>query len=67
MSEEIIICGKCKGRGIVDKSELTDYHNGRYDNWTEMCPECKGSGRKLVITETKVEEIPYVTPKPESR
>ena len=55
--ERIIICSKCEGAGIVHCKELIDYHNGLYDQWTEKCPKCKGSGRLLEKTIVKV--VPY--------
>lgn len=44
--DSIVICDHCKGKGVVDCSELVNYHRGEYDTWTEECWQCEGSGRK---------------------
>lgn len=62
---EIILCDRCKGEGLIGCSECTSYHKGDYDNWTEKCPKCKGSGRMLVETSTQIREKPYATLKPD--
>ncbi len=59
--EKIIICDDCKGRGIIERERLTDYHNGLYDYWDEKCEKCKGSGRLLEIVE--VTTTPFKIPK----
>ncbi len=59
MSKKIIICDECDGEGIIRCKELTDYHNGHYDRWTEECGRCKNSGRLLeTINVTKEFYIP---------
>lgn len=48
--EEIILCNKCGGKGIVERSKLVDYHKGESEYWTEICDNCNGSGRLLLKT-----------------
>lgn len=48
--EEIILCDRCNGIGMVKKSELINYHNNIYNNWDEICSICNGSGRLLKKT-----------------
>ena len=45
----IVMCTRCKGTGILERSELTDYHRGDYDYWNEFCSFCKGEGRVVEI------------------
>lgn len=58
-NEEIMLCGPCKGTGLLQNSELEDYHNGTYRYWNTVCRTCKGLGRlkKVVVTETEI--TPY--------
>lgn len=52
MSEEIILCTECGGKGYINCRELVDYHKGEYKYWTHACNRCKSTGRlvKSVIT-----------------
>ena len=54
MEEKIVICDECKGEGLIECSELTDYHNGNYDYWTKKCDRCKGSGRLLEVVDIMI-------------
>ena len=56
----IVMCTRCKGTGIRECSELTDYHRGDYDYWNEFCSFCKGDGRVVeVVHHSRVElEMP---------
>ena len=45
MSEEIILCNKCKGEGSLVHSELVDHHRGEYNTYRVQCDRCKGTGR----------------------
>jgi len=65
--KQIILCTKCEGEGVIHQSELTDYHNGHYDHWTETCKKCKGSGRLLKTILTQCHEESFKTPKLEKR
>ena len=65
MPKKIIICPECEGEGLIQHSELTDYHKRMYDTWDEKCTECKGSGRLLETTE--VDTIPFKRRKIEKR
>jgi len=47
---EIIICSRCKGIGIIENSELEDYHKGEYRYWNTVCEFCNGTGRQQVET-----------------
>lgn len=51
-SKEIISCDHCKGSGIRQRKELTDYHRGDYDTWKEYCTWCDGEGRLIQNTYT---------------
>ena len=55
--EEIILCARCKGSGLIHERRLVDYHRGEYEEWEEICPKCDGSGRLLKITEVMYEKI----------
>jgi RecJ-like exonuclease len=44
----IVCCGTCTGSGIVEKGEMTSYHNRDYEYWKESCPHCDGEGRVVV-------------------
>jgi DnaJ-class molecular chaperone len=55
---KIIICEKCRGTGVVHKSELEDYHRGEYREWDEICPTCHGAGRLEELTTVTIK--PYV-------
>ena len=67
VEEEIIICGKCKGKGITEESKLVGGHNNDYDYWNEICSKRKGSGRLLKIVETQTTIKEYSTPKIEKK
>jgi len=64
---EIIICSRCKGKGVVEKSELLSPHNGIYDYWSEMCPVCQGTGRMQLETTTVTKTVPFDTPEASKR
>lgn len=57
MSTEIILCHTCKAAGYTKESEIENYHNNTYNEWTEVCYTCKGSGRLEKITTIEVK--PY--------
>lgn len=57
MINKIVICSECEGSGIIECSELTDYHKRIYDVWDEKCETCKGSGR--LIKNIKITTKPY--------
>ena len=63
----VILCDNCNGKGVIAQEELTCYHKGEYDYWTEECPRCKGSGllQKKVVTETTI--TPHIPCKPKPR
>lgn len=44
------LCVPCRGAGLKEHSELTDYHKGEYNYWDEPCKACGGSGRVKVTT-----------------
>jgi len=60
VERDIIICGVCKGEGIVHKEEVIDGHNCDYESWDECCPACKGSGRLLRVHSTSTKLTPYI-------
>jgi len=53
---DIIICEKCNGKGFLSHKELTNYHHGYHEEWSEQCSKCEGSGR-LVI---EIIKKPYI-------
>ena len=57
---KIIICGHCRGRGLVTKEKLISYHRNEYDYWDEKCPTCNGSGRQKITTKITTTYEPYV-------
>ena len=59
-TKEILICEGCSGSGIVQQSELEDYHKGEYRYWNTVCTMCKGNGRLLKTTEVTI--VPYDNP-----
>jgi len=65
MSKKIIICENCEGEGLVHLSKLVDYHHGDYDEWTEKCQDCNGSGRML--EEIKITTVAYVQKRAKTR
>jgi hypothetical protein len=54
--EEIVVCKICKGRGIIYKSELADYHKGTYTTHSRDCTHCDKRG--VVKRITSIEEKP---------
>ena len=58
--DELVLCHRCKGEGVIHCEECTCYHRGDYDRWNETCDTCKGSGR-LIRIET-VKYSPYKNP-----
>lgn len=54
---EIILCGKCNGRGNIERSELEDYHNNIRKKWLEDCKTCESSGR--IVKNTVITFYPY--------
>jgi hypothetical protein len=44
---DIIVCSHCQGKGISEKSEVTDYYRDNYTCWNEFCGQCDGEGRLL--------------------
>lgn len=61
ISEEIVICGICKGKGTITKSEIINYHNNISDEWLEKCETCKGSGR--LVRTVKITTNPFIPAK----
>ena len=57
--EEIILCERCGGTGIIEHSELTDYHKGEYEYTNFICGDCNGSGRLKKTIRTVTETVPY--------
>lgn len=50
LTEEIVLCDDCKGKGVIECSECCDYHKGEYDYWFEKCEVCGGKGRLTKTT-----------------
>ena len=46
----IVMCTRCKGTGILERSELENYHRGEYEYWKELCNVCDGEGRMVELT-----------------
>lgn len=57
-SVETIVCHRCKGRGLIEHSELTCYHKGEYDYTYSVCEVCEGGG----LVEKKIETITTYKP-----
>jgi DnaJ-class molecular chaperone len=58
VTQQIIICTSCKGKGFHELNELVDYHKGDYRYWNEICTRCRGSGR--MIERKTTEYIPFI-------
>ena len=54
---DIIICDNCEGSGIIQKSELSNYHKSEYRSWQEVCLSCQGSGR--ILKNVVTFKVPY--------
>lgn len=63
MNKEVtlLLCDKCQGKGYRFWDELVNYHKSEYETHSEICPFCKGSGRRWKTITTSYE--PYVVPK----
>ena len=62
MTDKIILCTHCKGRGKIACSERIDYHHRIDAEWDIICTKCNGTGRLVEITEItyralKLEEL----------
>ena len=61
---KITICGNCKGGGIEDISDPSNWHLRMEDKSLVKitCRACKGSGRMLLTT--TIEAVPFETGEP---
>jgi len=56
-SKEIILCGNCKGEGVLRHHKITDYHRNEYDVITTECGKCDGKGRLWQTTRMELEKL----------
>lgn len=61
----IILCNNCEGKGVIYCEKLKCYHNGIYDEWSEECPKCKGSGLLKQIEIHSIRYEPFTPYKPQ--
>lgn len=59
---EIILCTTCKGTGVTQYNEMTDYHKREYNTHIEDCKHCNGTGRLKKITTVTFECFNKITP-----
>ena len=57
MTEEMMLCNSCNGKGFNIYSELVDYHNRIYEDDKQSCSKCNGTGRLIKIV--TVQYVPY--------
>lgn len=47
---EVILCLNCKGAGVTQYDEMTNYHKREYNTHVVDCKRCNGTGRLKKIT-----------------
>lgn len=55
--KEIVLCGNCKGEGIIYHHKVTDYHRNEYEVISTTCTMCDGKGRLWEITKVEYEKL----------
>lgn len=56
-NKEIVLCGNCKGEGVLYRHEVKDYHRNDYNVIPSVCIMCNGTGRLWKITKVEFQKL----------